>query len=136
VARLAFAAPGAAPGQAGPAERLAARTPATEAELADFRHGAATGRLLVAVAGTPSEGVLSGGALLRVDDVAEVAGVGTLPAARRRGLGAAVTVALARTALDGGARTVLLSAGGAAQARLYARLGFRRVGTACIAEPA
>jgi predicted GNAT family acetyltransferase len=47
-----------------------------------------------------------------------------------------VTAALARHALDEGATLVLLSAAEEAVARIYARLGFRRIGTACIAEPA
>jgi predicted GNAT family acetyltransferase len=68
--------------------------------------------------------------------VVEVVGVGTLPIARRRGLGAAVTAALARHAYDNGARIVFLSAGSEEIARVYASVGFRRIGTACIAEPA
>jgi len=72
----------------------------------------------------------------RVGDVAEVAGVATLPSARRRGLGAAITAALARHAVDSGADVVLLSAGSDDVARVYVRVGFRRIGTACIAEPA
>jgi predicted GNAT family acetyltransferase len=62
--------------------------------------------------------------------------VATLPAARRRGLGSAVTAALARRALDDGAALVFLSAAEEAVGRIYARLGFRRIATACIAEPA
>ncbi len=73
---------------------------------------------------------------MRTGDVVEIAGVATLPAARRRGLGAAVTAALARRALDDGADLVFLAAGSDDIARVYLRVGFRRVGTACIAEPA
>ena len=73
---------------------------------------------------------------MRVDDVAEIAGVATLPAARRRGVGAALTAALARRLLDAGTDLVFLSAGSEDIARVYLRAGFRRVGTACIAEPA
>ena len=58
-----------------------------------------------------------------------------LPASRRRGLGAAVTHALAADAVAGGAHTVFLSATDATVARVYARLGFREIGTALIAEP-
>ena len=51
---------------------------------------------------------------------------------RRQGLGGAVTGALVEDALARGVETVFLSAGSDAIARVYARLGFRRVGTACI----
>ncbi|MFF5704333.1 GNAT family N-acetyltransferase [Streptomyces sp. NPDC012794] len=71
-----------------------------------------------------------------VGDVAEIVGVGTLPAARRQGLALGVTAALVVAARARGARTVFLSAGDEDVARIYARAGFRRVGTALIAEPA
>jgi predicted GNAT family acetyltransferase len=61
--------------------------------------------------------------------------VGTLPSARRQGLGAAVTAELAILALADGIRTVFLSASDDAVARVYAGLGFRRIGTAMITEP-
>jgi ribosomal protein S18 acetylase RimI-like enzyme len=68
--------------------------------------------------------------------VGEIVGVGTLPAARPRGLARAVTAALVADARSRGAATVFLSAGDDDVARVYARLGFRRVATALIAEPA
>ncbi|MFB7090564.1 GNAT family N-acetyltransferase [Streptomyces sp. NPDC056296] len=61
---------------------------------------------------------------------------GTLPAARRRGLALTVTAALVADARSRGAATVFLSAGDNDVAQIYARLGFRTVGTALIAEPA
>jgi predicted GNAT family acetyltransferase len=64
--------------------------------------------------------------------VTEVVGVATLPAARRQGLGQAVTGALVADALEHGAEIVFLSAGSDDIARLYARVGFRRVATACV----
>ena len=67
-----------------------------------------------------------------VGGVTEVVGVATLPAVRRQGLGGAVTGALVEDALARGAETVFLSAGSEDIARVYARLGFRRIGTACI----
>lgn len=45
-----------------------------------------------------------------------------------------MTAALVTDALARGARTVFLSAGDEDVARLYARLGFRSVGTALIAD--
>ncbi|MGW2995109.1 GNAT family N-acetyltransferase [Streptomyces sp. NPDC001193] len=62
--------------------------------------------------------------------------MGTLPAARRRGLGHAVTAVLVADARSRGIETVFLSAGDGDVARIYARLGFRTVATALIAEPA
>jgi hypothetical protein len=46
-----------------------------------------------------------------------------------------VTAALARHALDTGVDLVFLSAGSEDIARVYARVGFQRVGTACVATP-
>jgi GNAT superfamily N-acetyltransferase len=80
-------------------------------------------------------GPLAAGGYQRAGDVVEVVGVATLPVARRRGLGGAVTGALARAALAVGATTVFLSAQDDDVARVYERLGFRRVGTAALAEP-
>ena len=75
-----------------------------------------------------------------VGDVTEIVGVATLPTARRRGLGAAVTAAVVDDARRGGAASC--SCRRAAPPRdVYARLGFTRIGTAgsparpCQAEP-
>lgn len=45
-----------------------------------------------------------------------------------------MTAALAQDAGDRGARMVFLSAGSDDVARVYERVGFVRVGTACVAE--
>ncbi|MFB9557370.1 GNAT family N-acetyltransferase [Streptomyces roseoviridis] len=71
-----------------------------------------------------------------VGPVTEVVGVGTRPESRRRGLGLAVTAALVADARARGAETVFLTATDETVARLYARLGFRTIATALIAEPA
>lgn len=65
--------------------------------------------------------------------VTEVTGIAVLPRARRRGLGAALCAVLAADARARGVRTVFLSAQDDAVARVYRRVGFRRVGTAMIA---
>ncbi|MFG2562947.1 GNAT family N-acetyltransferase [Streptomyces sp. NPDC048496] len=70
-----------------------------------------------------------------VGSVSEIVGVGTLPTARRRGLAQAVTAVLVAHARSRGVKTIFLSAGDDDVARIYARLGFRSVGTALIAEP-
>ncbi|GAB3677979.1 GNAT family N-acetyltransferase [Angustibacter aerolatus] len=83
------------------------------------------------IAGLP--GVLAAGGLQRAEGVAEVVGVGTLPAARRRGLAAGVTSALAELALAEGDAVVMLSAQDDDVARIYAGIGFERVATSVIA---
>ena len=135
IAGVGFGAPGTAVGDAGPEARDAALVEVPVELLEEERTRGRAGRRLSALAESPTEGALAGGMAMRVDDVAEIAGVATLPAARRRGLGAAVTVTLARRLLDDGVDLVFLSAASDAVARLYVRAGFRRVGTACIAEP-
>ncbi|MFJ6796734.1 GNAT family N-acetyltransferase [Streptomyces sp. NPDC091268] len=135
VPMLAFSAPGTARGEAGPAElAAAARGPETEPRRARVAEMIASGRTVLAAAEHDGT-VLCSGQYNPVGDVAEVVGVGTLPAARRRGLALAVTSALVTEALARGARTVFLSAGDEDVARIYGRLGFRRVATALIAEP-
>ncbi|MGQ4365341.1 GNAT family N-acetyltransferase [Streptomyces sp. SAS_272] len=59
----------------------------------------------------------------------EIGGVGTLPSARRRGLAAAVTAALASHAREHDVDTVFLAYAQESVARIYARLGFRHAGT-------
>ncbi|MFD7320637.1 GNAT family N-acetyltransferase [Streptomyces sp. NPDC059875] len=90
----------------------------------------------LAAAVDASGAALSAGQHQPVGTVTEVVGVGTLPDARRRGLGLAVTAALVADARAAGVETVFLTATDEAVARLYGRLGFRTVGTALIAEPA
>ncbi|MEV2241380.1 GNAT family N-acetyltransferase [Micromonospora sp. NPDC049891] len=136
VAAVGFAAPGTGRGAAGPAERDTAMTGLDAAAVEEERSRIADGSRLSALAGTATEGPLASGMAMRVGDVAEIAGVATLPTARRRGLGAAVTATLARTLLDTGTDLVFLSAGSEEIARVYLRVGFRRIGTACIAEAA
>jgi ribosomal protein S18 acetylase RimI-like enzyme len=135
IAQVGFGAPGTGTGPAGPAERDTAVQELSVDEVAEERRRAAAGRLVSALAETPGEGAVASGVLQRVGDVAEVVGIATLPSARRRGLGAAVTTVLTRHALDGGVDLVFLSAGSDDIARVYTRVGFRRIGTACIAEP-
>ncbi|MEU7801193.1 GNAT family N-acetyltransferase [Micromonospora arborensis] len=136
VAAVSFAAAGTAPGEAGPAERDAAVTELELAALDEERTRIADGRRVSALAGTSTDGALASGMAMRVGDVAEIAGVATLPAARRRGLGAALTAALAHELRAAGTDLIFLSAGSEDIARVYLRVGFRRIGTACIAEPA
>ncbi|MEV7419394.1 GNAT family N-acetyltransferase [Streptomyces sp. NPDC089919] len=134
VPMLAFGAPGTALGEAGPAE-LAQQLadPACEARRAYVAQKLAAGT--TALAAAVRDGVvLCSGQYNPAGEVAEVVGVGTLPAARRQGLALGVTAALVAAARAAGAGTVFLSAGDEDVARIYERAGFRRTGTALIAE--
>ena len=64
----------------------------------------------------------------------EIVGVATLPSARRRGLGTAVTAALVADARASGVSTIFLSAASDDVARVYERLGFVRVGHSGLAS--
>lgn len=121
---------------AGPAQRDAALAELSDALVQSFRERSASGAYRTAVATSPTEGILATGAVMRSGDVAEIAGVATLPAARGRGYASQLTATLAREALKDGVHLIFLSAGDDDVARLYSKVGFRRIGTACIAEPA
>ncbi|MDA0165544.1 GNAT family N-acetyltransferase [Solirubrobacter ginsenosidimutans] len=128
VQAVGFGAPGTAPGPEGVRERDAAIDDADSAFLRErMRRG-----LTVTVVAESEYGPVAAGAHQPVDGVSEIVGVATLPAVRRQGLGGAVTGALVEDALARGVETVFISAGSDDIARVYARLGFRRVGTACI----
>jgi ribosomal protein S18 acetylase RimI-like enzyme len=130
VGRVAFGSPGTAIGDVG-IEALASGAPdSVESQRQRLRSG-----LTVTAAAFTAEGdPIAVGSHQPVDDVSEIVGVGTLPAYRRRGIGAALTALLIEDALARGVRTVFLSAGDDDVARMYERVGFGRVGTACIAE--
>jgi ribosomal protein S18 acetylase RimI-like enzyme len=128
VAMVAFGAPGTARGEQGPASAEAMREAAERSAVSDplmIGFGAFEQGRLVAV-----------GSHTAIGGVTEVTGVGTLPAARRRGIGAAVTAALVADAQAKGVETVFISAGSDVIARVYEKIGFERVGTACIGEVA
>ena len=135
VASVGFGAPGTKVGEAG-IEALGGRAASTTAEQLAFRRKRLReGRMVMAVART-TDGPVASGAHQPVGDVSEIGGVATLPAFRRRGIGAAVVDVLIEDALRRGVRTVFLTAGDEDVARVYGRLGFRRIATGCVAEPA
>jgi ribosomal protein S18 acetylase RimI-like enzyme len=121
---------------AGPAERDATLAPVPPAEVERVRALTSGVGFVTAVADSPSEGILATGSVQRAGEISEVVGVATLPSARNRGYASQLTATLAHRTIDTGATTVFLSASDDDVARLYTRVGFRRVGTACIAEPA
>ncbi|SOB84118.1 GNAT family N-acetyltransferase [Streptomyces sp. 1331.2] len=136
VPHVAFGAPGTAIGAAGAAE-LARSVAALTADggVARVAQRIVDGNSVLAAA-LDGDAVQCAGQYIPVGPVGEVVGVGTLPTARRRGLGLAVTAALVEHARANGVRTVFLSAADEAVARIYRRAGFRPFATALIAEPA
>jgi GNAT superfamily N-acetyltransferase len=133
VADLAFGAPGTAIGPVGLDELGTANRP-SDAAVDAQRQRLRSGRTVTAVALLEDRPVATG-SHQPVAGVTEIVGVATLPAFRRRGLGAAVTSRLVEDALARGIETIFLSADDDAVARVYQRLGFERLATACIAEP-
>ena len=134
VPAVAFGHPGTATGEAGPAERDKIAADHDGGTIEMLRERLRSGQSVLAAAFGP-DGPLAAGSCQAVDGVAEITGVGVLPSSRRQGLGAAITALLARDALDRDVQTVFLSASDDAVARVYARIGFREIGTAMIAEP-
>ncbi|HLI02329.1 MAG TPA: GNAT family N-acetyltransferase [Acidimicrobiales bacterium] len=134
VAFVAFMAGGTARGPEGSAARDRLQSRLDPADVGYMKDRAARGLTVTAVAET-GDGVVAAGSYQPVGDVAEIVAVGTLPAARRRGLAAAVTAGLAAHAADHGVRTLLLSAESDEVVRVYRRVGFVRIGTAASAEP-
>ncbi len=134
VPAVAFGHPGTAVGLAGAIERDKIAADHDEGTMDMLRERLRSGQSVLAVAFGP-DGPLAAGSCQPLGGVAEITGVGVLPSSRRMGLGGAVTAALAREALRRGVQTVFLSASDDDVARIYARLGFRRIGTAMIAEP-
>jgi predicted N-acetyltransferase YhbS len=124
---VAFTYGGTAPGPQGIGERDAQARHDTS-----FLRGRLEAGLSVMVVAETAGQPVAAGMHQPVDGVTEIVGVATLPAMRRQGLGGAVTGALVEDALGRGVSTVFLSAGSEDVARVYARVGFRRIGTACI----
>lgn len=91
---------------------------------------------LLAMAGAyDGQGYVGGGSHSPRGDTTELTGIAVVPRARRQGVGAAITAALVAHARARGVATVFLSAQNEVVARVYERIGFQRVATACIATP-
>jgi GNAT superfamily N-acetyltransferase len=135
VQHIGFGHPGTEVGEAGPAERDASAVGRSAIEL-DFLSERIRNGLTQPAVAEDETGPLSGGSHQMVGDVSAIVGVATLPSARRRGLGALVTARLVQDARERGAELVFIEAETPDVARIYGRLGFERIGTACIAEPA
>jgi ribosomal protein S18 acetylase RimI-like enzyme len=135
VPSVAFRHAGTSIGEAGAAERDKIAADHDGGMIEMLRERLRSGQSVLAAAFGP-DGPLAAGSCQAVGSVAEITGVGVLPASRRQGLGAAITAALAADARARGVGTVFLSATDSTVARVYARTGFRQVGIAMIAEPA
>lgn len=133
VAHVGFGTPGTAIGEAGPQQRDEAAAGVGRAEYLSRKIAGGGYGMAAAFDG---DGPLAVGSYQSAAGAGEIVGVATLPSHRRRGLGAAVTAALVADLHSHGVGAVFLSASDDAVARVYATVGFRRVGTACIAEPA
>ncbi len=101
----------------------------------DLRERLATGAFRM-VGAFDGSGAIGGGSHSPRSGVTELTGIAVLPRGRSRGVGAAITAALVDDARRCGATTVFLSAGSPRVADIYGRVGFVRIGTACVAEPA
>lgn len=136
VPRLAFAETGTAVGAGGrpDLEQMLSAT-ANDGSIDHVITRMRAGWTVVAAA-VDGHTALAAGQHQPIGTVSEIVGIGTLPTERRRGLGLAVTSALAADARARGVTTVFLSAGDEDVARIYGRLGFHRIATALVAEPA
>jgi predicted GNAT family acetyltransferase len=97
----------------------------TDGTVETVRPGIRAGHKRLVAAFAPDGTPLAAGHYHPAGGTTEIGGVGTLPTARRQGLAAAVTTALATHARDHGVHTVFLAYAEDAVARIYARLGFR-----------
>jgi ribosomal protein S18 acetylase RimI-like enzyme len=134
IAALAFGAPGRRARTIGPGA-LSAEAARVEDGMVAFTRARMTRALTVTVVATIDGRPVAVGSHNPLQGVTEIVGVATLPGFRGRGLGGAVTHALVRDALERGISTVFLSAGDARIARIYERVGFRRVGSVGAARP-
>lgn len=130
---VAFSTPGTGIAQVGVAERDEEAATADPDLLGFVRDVIKEGRGVLAGAFVDGAGAVGGGSHNPRGQVSEMVGVGVLPAYRRRGLAAAVAHLLARQALDNGVTTVFCGAESSDVARVYEKVGFRRVGTTCMA---
>jgi ribosomal protein S18 acetylase RimI-like enzyme len=133
VPAVAFGYPGTGTAEAGPGERDKVAAGHDGGTMDMLRDRLRSGQSVLGAAFGP-EGAVAAGSYQAADGVAEITGVGVLPASRRQGLGAALTAMLAADALAQGNDIVFLSATDDAVARVYTRLGFRTAGTAMMAE--
>jgi ribosomal protein S18 acetylase RimI-like enzyme len=93
-----------------------------------LRSIAAGGLLVVATEAVTGEPAGGGACTPPHEGATELTSIGVRPAHRRRGIAGAMVALLAQTMLDRGVDLVFLMAAGEAEARIYARVGFTRIG--------
>ncbi len=131
VAHVAFTHGGTAIGLQGALERDA--VPVDPVGEAWFRSRVAGGHTIAVAAFDGSGEMVGVGSAQPVVDpalgfsAAELTGIAVLPSHRRRGIAASITATLGAACAAMGVRTVLLSAQDDDVARVYERIGFRRV---------
>jgi GNAT superfamily N-acetyltransferase len=133
VAMVGFANPGTDAGDVG-VDALADAAAADPGTVSFTRERMRAGATVTAAAYV-DEMPVSVGSHNPCEGVTEIVGVATLPAYRRRGIGAALTSVLIRDAIDRGIGTICLSAGSTEVARVYGQAGFHQVGEVGAAEP-
>ncbi|MFD8057997.1 GNAT family N-acetyltransferase [Streptomyces cyaneofuscatus] len=89
---------------------------------------AAAGDGVAALAILDSAPAGAGGCSVPVDGLSELVGLAVAAPFRRRGIGAALSAWLTEQALDQGCRAVWLEPGDADVERIYAGIGYRRIG--------
>jgi GNAT superfamily N-acetyltransferase len=99
----------------------------SEADAVVFREGLVTSRAFTAR--LDGQAVAAGMFTTPQAGVTELAGITTLAPFRRRGIGAALTAAMARAAFDSGLDLVFLGTHEEATAHVYERVGFRPCST-------
>ena len=131
VSDVGFAAEGTATGTHGSVERDAAAAAVDQPLLDHVTNRIREGRSVLAVLDDVRDGIVATGWHQPIGDTTEVVGVATLPTHRRRGAAAEVVERLLHDARVHGTTLALLSASDGDVARVYERLGFTRVATAC-----
>lgn len=136
VPAVGFSYPGTAPGAVGVEALPAAAAARRSSARLDFERERLRRGLTVVAAAFADGSPVAYGAHQPVAGVTEIVGVATLPAFRRRGLGVALTAFLTEDAMRRSVETVFLSAASSDVARMYAYLGFVRVGSTGAASAA
>ncbi|MFH9606385.1 GNAT family N-acetyltransferase [Streptomyces sp. NPDC017448] len=99
-----------------------------DAGMAQWLRDAAAGDGVAALAVLDGAPAAAGGCSPAIDGLSELAGLAVAAPFRRRGVGAALSAWLTRRAFDQGCRTVWLEPGGPDVERVYAGIGYRRIG--------
>lgn len=100
----------------------------------DFLRSRIANSQSVVIVAEDVSGVVATGTHNPVEECTEIVGVATLPGARRKGIGMALSQSLVADAQDRRIEIVLLSAASPPTMHMYERAGFRRVATALAAE--